>query len=96
MDGLTPRQQACYEAILAAFRKRGAAPTLRELAEALGGIQINAVRGLVEGLVAKGWIVQGERGTSRNLRLGPRAEQCPLCGAKRVAGGNPTGEIEAA
>ena len=89
-QGLTRNQRRVFDHIRDCMREHGRAPTLREMAEALGFARHSAAQDYVDALVRKGVL---ERSQHRGLRLvqtsrTPAATMLlPLVG--RVAAGSP-------
>ncbi len=71
MQGLTPRQIACREAIENFFRENKCAPTYIELGKALGITCVSAAN-LVARLESRGHLIR-TRGAARSLTLVPMA-----------------------
>ena len=66
MRGVTQTQKETYQFIVDYVREKGVAPTRREIGERFG-ISQHAVCCRVDGMIKKGLLVPGPRGTSRSL-----------------------------
>lgn len=94
MNDLTPRQRQVLEAVASHFKDHGRAPTVRELAAALGVKAVGTVQDHLKALVEKGYLERDPR-LSRGLRLTERApspERLPVMG--RIAAGRPIEAID--
>lgn len=67
---LTARQQQLFDFILREHRA-GRAPSLREMAAAIGVASVNGVQGHVAALLKKGAVVRGGTGQARQVRPAP-------------------------
>lgn len=78
MQGLTAKQAAVLAFVREAVETRGSAPTVREIAVAVGVSSTCSVQRRVEALVRKGYLTRPERYAYRGLAL-PGASCCPTC-----------------
>ena len=92
---LTPRQEQLLQVIDRALARRGYAPSLRELATALGVRSVQAVKDLLAQLARKGYVRRPE-GRRRAIivlhHILPLAGSIPILG--RVAAGRPLLAVE--
>ena len=89
LHDLTPRQQQVLEIVAAQFKDHGRAPTVREIASAMGVKAVGPIQDHLKALVQKGYL-ERDPGLSRGLRLterAPSAERVPIVG--RIAAGRP-------
>lgn len=63
---MTPRQREIYDWIVDHCEQRGYSPTLREIAKTFG-VAPNCIVGIIERLVARGWLTWTRR-RSRTIR----------------------------
>ena len=77
--GLTPRQQACLNAIRTHQTDSGAMPSLADLQTALGGASKSAVHRLLMQLETRG-AIRRRAGRARAIRI--VASACRLCGGQ--------------
>ncbi len=77
---ITPRRRKVLELILAHQIRFGCAPTVRDIADGLGGVNTNAAFGHIKALMNLGYIARGSfRGHARNLRITEAAFPSPVC-----------------
>ena len=90
MEKLTPKEQLVYDYIVDNIRREGYAPSVRDIAIAVGMKSTSTVHNYLNRLEYKGYI-QKESGKSRTLRIERKeesgADRIPLLG--RVAAGQP-------
>jgi len=89
LQDLTPRQAQVLEVLAAHLKDRGKAPTVREIASALGVKAVGTIQDHLRALEQKGY-VERDPGLSRSLRLTERApspDRVPIVG--RIAAGRP-------
>lgn len=89
MNDLTPRQQQVLELIAAHVKEHGRAPTVREIASAMGVKAVGTIQDHLRALMQKGYL-ERDPGVSRGLRLTelvPSPERVPIVG--RIAAGRP-------
>jgi repressor LexA len=72
MHALTKRQEECLDFIVEHQEKQGYSPSIRQIAESMGGIGTNAVFGHLMALEAKGYI-ERPSGIARAIRVLARA-----------------------
>lgn len=72
MDALTERQKQCLDIIADHQEEKGYSPSIRQIADAMGGIGTNAVFGHLMALETKGYI-EREAGLARAIRILARA-----------------------
>jgi repressor LexA len=72
MTALTDRQKECLDYIIEFQEKRGYSPSIRQIADEMGGIGTNAVFGHLMALESKGYI-EREAGLARAIRILARA-----------------------
>ena len=89
MPELTPRQQQVLEIVAAHLKTHGRAPTVREIASAMGLKAVGTIQDHLKALMQKGFL-EKDPGVSRGLRLTqevPSADRVPIVG--RIAAGRP-------
>jgi SOS-response transcriptional repressor LexA len=79
---LTPRQEDYMQVIEKSVRARGYAPTMRELADALGVNSTNAVSQQLDFMERKGALHRLRDYTSRSIIV-CTGETCPVCSKTR-------------
>lgn len=72
MNTLTDRQKQCLDFIADHQDEKGYSPSIRQIADFMGGIGTNAVHGHLMALEAKGYI-EREAGLARAIRILARA-----------------------
>lgn len=72
MTALTARQEQCLDYIVEHQEKEGYSPSIRQIADSMGGIGTNAVFGHLMALEAKGYI-ERPAGLARAIRVLSRA-----------------------
>jgi SOS-response transcriptional repressor LexA len=68
MNALTERQESIVQFLSAYTAEKGYTPSMREVANYLGGVSTNAVEGHYKALEAKGYIARTPR-IARSLRV---------------------------
>lgn len=68
MKDLSERQEECLKAVIRLSDKKGYAPSVRELCDALGGIGTNAVHNHLIALETKGYI-RRDPAVARSIRV---------------------------
>lgn len=87
MSDLTDRQDSIYRFLHSYTAEKGYTPSMRDVANFLGGVSTNAVEGHYKALEAKGYITRTPR-IARSLRLvKPLTPSGKAKPSKRASGG---------